>query len=170
VLANSLAIRSLAIYSLAICSGKFTQHPLNLHRGSAIQCRGLMQQGSWHTLISPQLVLRLPWQATADRWTAASTGIASKNATPLELLLLHVPCCVCSTAGPVQGEYQLLDQLGKGAHGIAFKARHLPSNQLTCIKTVECRQQGQQGQQLELDQKGREVAVLAALQHPNIIR
>eukprot|EP00775_Hariotina_reticulata_P012071 gene12071-12212_t len=73
-------------------------------------------------------------------------------------------------AASLQGEYQLLDQLGKGAHGTAFRARHLPSNQLTCIKTVECQQQAQQGQQSELDQKKREVIVLAALQHPNIIR
>lgn len=71
------------------------------------------------------------------------------------------------SAAALQGEYQLLDMVGSGAFGTAYKARHLVSGNLVCIKTVE----GAAGQGLaDVERQKREVAVLAALKHPNIIR
>lgn len=68
-----------------------------------------------------------------------------------------------------QGAYQLLDIIGKGAFGCAYKARHLPTGRLVCIKTLEAPTGKQQEE--ELTKQRREVAVLAALAlHPNIIR
>lgn len=69
-----------------------------------------------------------------------------------------------------QGEYQLLDIIGKGAFGCAYRARHLPTGRLVCIKTLDTPQAGQ-GQDEQLARQKREVAVLATLAlHPNIIR
>lgn len=71
--------------------------------------------------------------------------------------------------GCCQGEYQLLDIIGKGAFGCAYKARHLPTARLVCIKTLET--PAGQNQEEALARQKREVAVLAALAlHPNIIR
>jgi serine/threonine protein kinase len=70
----------------------------------------------------------------------------------------------------VQGEYQLLDIIGKGAFGCAYKARHLPTGRLVCIKTMDVPQVGH-NQEEQLVRQKREVAVLATLAlHPNIIR
>lgn len=71
------------------------------------------------------------------------------------------PCCC-------QGEYQLLEHLGSGASGTAYKARHI-SGALVCVKTVRCHGRGA-ALQAEMQRCQREVAVLAALRHPNIIR
>lgn len=69
-----------------------------------------------------------------------------------------------------QREYQLLDILGKGAFGEAFKARHLPTGRLVCVKTLELPAGGHNKEEA-LERQRREVAVLAALAlHPNIIR
>lgn len=70
----------------------------------------------------------------------------------------------------MQGEYQLLDIIGKGAFGCAYRARHLPTGRLVCIKTLDSQQVGH-GQDEQLTRQKREVAVLATLAlHPNIIR
>jgi serine/threonine protein kinase len=69
---------------------------------------------------------------------------------------------------PAQGEYQILDELGRGAFGCVHKACHLPTGQLVCIKAVEAAA-GQQSE-ASMEQQKREVAVLACMQHPNIIK
>jgi serine/threonine protein kinase len=78
--------------------------------------------------------------------------------------------CYCRNTPHVpQGEYQQLDIIGKGAFGCAYKARHLPTGRLVCIKTLEAPSGHDRDEQL-VRQK-REIAVLAALAlHPNIIR
>jgi serine/threonine protein kinase len=69
----------------------------------------------------------------------------------------------------VQGEYQILNELGRGAFGCVHKARHLPTGQLVCIKAVEAAAAAQHNE-ASLEQQKREVAVLACTQHPNIIK
>jgi serine/threonine protein kinase len=63
----------------------------------------------------------------------------------------------------------VLDELGRGAFGCVHKARHLPTGQLVCVKAVEAAAAGPQSE-ASLQQQKREVAVLACLQHPNIIK
>lgn len=80
---------------------------------------------------------------------------------------------LCYVLCTVQGEYRMLEELGRGAFGCVHKAQHLPTGQLVCIKALEAPAAaaaavGQAGSILE--QQKREVAVLASLQHPNIIR
>jgi hypothetical protein len=67
----------------------------------------------------------------------------------------------------LQGEYRILEELGRGAFGCVHRAQHSPTGRHVCIKTVEAAA-GQAAAALE--QQKREVAVLACLQHPNIIR
>jgi serine/threonine protein kinase len=67
----------------------------------------------------------------------------------------------------------MLDELGRGAFGCVHKAQHLPTGHLVCIKTVEAAAAAAAavGQsEARLEQQKREVAVLACLQHPNIIK
>jgi hypothetical protein len=54
---------------------------------------------------------------------------------------------------------------------MAYKARHLPTGQLVCVKTLRAPEGCQAAQADALRGQRREVAVLAALRlHPNIIR
>lgn len=68
-----------------------------------------------------------------------------------------------------QSEYQVLDIIGKGAFGCAYKARHMPTGRMVCIKTLVAPKGAAQAEALRAQR--REVAVLAALAlHPNIVR
>lgn len=76
--------------------------------------------------------------------------------------------CLCRSIH-LQGNYQQLDIIGKGAFACVYKARHLPTGRLVCIKTLEAVTGTNQAE--DLAREMREVAVLAALAaHPNIIR
>lgn len=61
----------------------------------------------------------------------------------------------------------MLEELGRGAFGCVHKARHLPTGHMVCIKAVEATP-GQS--EASLERQRREVAVLACLQHPNVIK
>jgi serine/threonine protein kinase len=104
-------------------------------------------------------------------------AVLSNGRTRLTVTGQHQQLAVLQNAAPdtlvvccfSQGEYQLLDIIGKGAFGCAYKARHLPTGRLVCIKTLETPAGSNQDEALA--RQKREVAVLAALAlHPNIIR
>ena len=62
----------------------------------------------------------------------------------------------------MQAEYEVGEELGAGAHGVVRAARQLSTGQPVVIKTIVCSSNNRY-------QKN-EVQVLAALNHPNVVR
>jgi eukaryotic-like serine/threonine-protein kinase len=63
--------------------------------------------------------------------------------------------------------YEILEELGRGATGIVYRARHVRLNRLVALKVISL------GQQLSPDIKNRfalEASTVARLQHPNIVQ
>jgi len=64
------------------------------------------------------------------------------------------------------GDYELLDSIGRGAMGAAFKARHVRLNRLVALKRIR---QGRSASAAERARFLREAEAVARLQHPHIV-
>ena len=88
--------------------------------------------------------------------------------------LFPIRAPVPKPAAQLHGEYVLLDVLGRGAFGVAYKARHVQSGRLVCIKSLKApvpqHVRSGSGTDSAFGAQRREVAVLAALVHPNIVQ
>ncbi|MBI3823547.1 MAG: serine/threonine protein kinase [Planctomycetes bacterium] len=116
----------------------------------------------------PHLAMRLPDEFSAiDRELhppgapAADTGPKSADAT------------VCSDAAPLNppgglpavAGYELLGELGRGAMGVVYKARHLRLNRVVALKMILGA-----GHAQALDRFRAEAEIVARLQHANIVQ
>ncbi|MEM6797979.1 MAG: serine/threonine-protein kinase [Planctomycetota bacterium] len=73
-----------------------------------------------------------------------------------------------STSEPTKiGQYEVLEQLGAGAAGAAYRARHAETGDEVAVKLLHAQTEGD----IELQQRFvREAGVLERLDHPNIVR
>ena len=66
--------------------------------------------------------------------------------------------------GSIIGPYDLLEPLGRGGMGVVYRARHRDSGAIVALKTVHVLREGQ------LQAIRREIAALAGLRHPGVVR
>ena len=75
---------------------------------------------------------------------------------------------IADVANILPGEFQLLDYIGEGGHGIVFKALFRPMQQKVAIKLIK--NDGTPDLQRQLERMHNEARILARLSHPNIVK
>lgn len=68
------------------------------------------------------------------------------------------------TAPSIFGNYQLLEQLGRGGMGVVYRACHLKNGTIVALKTIK------NTGEMEIDGIRREIRALARISHPGIVR
>ncbi|MGE0709742.1 MAG: protein kinase [Planctomycetota bacterium] len=69
--------------------------------------------------------------------------------------------------GMVVGDYELLEELGRGGMGVVMRARHRASGREVALKVLLS---GAQASERQVKRFQREAAALAKLEHPNVVR
>lgn len=71
---------------------------------------------------------------------------------------------------PLTGSYEILDELGRGAAGVVFRARSRASGELVAIKVLRDERDGDPAALGSRQRLLREAAILARIDHPNVVR
>jgi len=71
-----------------------------------------------------------------------------------------------SLSGQIRREYRLLQPIGEGAHGIVYRAVHLPSSDMVAIKVIHSEYTNDPKMMRRIEQ---EANIINDLKHPNII-
>ena len=69
--------------------------------------------------------------------------------------------------GTIIGEYEVIDELGRGGMGVVYKARHTKLNRIVALKMIL---NGAHTTPQQLERFLTEARAVAALQHPNIVQ
>jgi WD40 repeat protein len=72
-----------------------------------------------------------------------------------------------TSGAPEFAEYDILEELGRGAMGVVYRARHVPLQRLVALKMVLA---GAHATPEELERFRMEAEAVARLQHPNIVQ
>jgi serine/threonine protein kinase len=85
--------------------------------------------------------------------------------TSMDATASRVPTAAAGTSAMDLPGYEFLEELGRGATGIVFKARRIGQDQLVAVKVLHC-----QPRPAKRARFRREIEALAWLRHPHIVR
>ncbi len=70
----------------------------------------------------------------------------------------------------VLGDYQLLEEIGRGGYGLVYKARHLRTGQAVAVKTIRLDHEDKDKFKIRIARFEREAELCARVNHPNIVK